>query len=116
MKKNKGGAYALITYEYECWKCPDWHKTISESDEDFFQTINWLNVSVRDVKREKPKLHYNADKTIWLIPLPGNRGLLLSWPCRLFTILPWKTARWEFADYEGGSEEWNSEVLSYGRN
>lgn len=115
MKKTRGGIPAIITYEYECWKCNDWHKTISESDADFFDTISYLNTAVRILDREVPRIMSNADKDIWLIPLPKGRGLLLSWSCRLFSVLPWRTARWEFADYDGGSDLWNDEVISLGR-
>lgn len=104
----------MITYEYECWKCSEWHKSSSDSLDDFMTTLTYLDTAFRVLSYERPRPMINWEKKLFLFPLPKQRGLIIG-ASSLANVYSWKTARWEFADHEGGDEAWNAEVLSYGR-
>ena len=40
----------MITYEYECWKCNEWHKGTTESQEELDAIVQEIGVTIRIVK------------------------------------------------------------------
>lgn len=37
----------MITYEYECWKCDQWHETTAEDNEELTEVTAQIGVAVR---------------------------------------------------------------------
>lgn len=65
----------MITYEYECWKCDQWHKGTTQSQEELTAIAQDVGVAVRVVdgeitcndcgkpaKNENAIIHDNGDK------------------------------------------------------
>jgi len=104
----------VITYEYECWKCSEWHKSSADNAGDFLTTLTYLNTAVRLLNYEKPRPMINWKQKLFLFPLPKQRGLLIG-ASQSVNVYSWRTARWEYADHGGGSDDWNAEVIYYGR-
>jgi hypothetical protein len=103
----------IIDYEIDCWKCSDWHRGVAASERELraIETSgDWIH-AIRILNRERRRIRVGHRGRLWLIPWLGNRGILIGAGYRLLEILPWITARWEFADHDGGTEDWNSQVL-----
>lgn len=103
----------IIEFERDCWKCSDWHYAVAASERELVSMArsgDWLH-SIRILNRERRRIRVGHRGRLWLIPWPGNRGILIGATGGPLQVLPWITARWEFADHDGGTPEWNSRVL-----
>lgn len=104
----------IIEFEIDCWKCSKMHYGVAQTEKEFWAIVansgEWQHL-VRVLDTEPRRIRVNPDKTMFLIPWFGNKGILFGLSGVGFQILPWLTARWEFADYGGGDYEWNSKVL-----
>lgn len=104
----------IIDYELDCWKCSEYHAGQAATEQEFWAVVtgggDWQH-AVRVLKREPRRLRIRRDGKLWLIPWFGNRGILIGASGGPVEILPWITARWEFADHDGGTYEWKREVL-----
>lgn len=104
----------IIEYEIDCWKCSDMHYGVASSDKEFWAIVNnsgdWQH-TIRILSTEPRRIRVNHNKTMVLIPWTKNRGIVFGITGIGFQVLPWLTARWEFADYGGTNPEWDSQVL-----
>lgn len=101
----------MITYKYACWKCDEWHDAIANNRGDLAQVVADLGVAVVITADYPRRLRVRRDGKLWLIPWTRNRGILIGATGGLVQVLPWITAQWEFADHDGGDDEWNDAVL-----
>lgn len=109
----------IIEYEVDCWKCNEMHPGIATSQDQFFAIINgggdWQH-TVRVLDTERRRIRWSKNDG-WMVLLPwfGNKGIVFGTTGIGFQVYPWVTARWEFADYGGGTLEWRHKVMAGGR-
>lgn len=109
----------IIEYEIDCWKCPKMHYGVASSEKQFWAIVNgggdWQH-TFRVLSTEPRRIRVGQRGRLWLIPWTRNRGIFICFgDYRPIEIMPWQTARWEFADYGGGTDDWNHLVLTGGR-
>ena len=103
----------MITYEYECWKCDKWHDQIASNAKDLTRVAHEVGVAIRVTGNEPRRIRVRRDGKLWLVPWTKDRGILIGQiSLSKFYVAPWVTARWEFADHDGGSSYWNTRVMS----
>lgn len=104
----------IIEYEIDCWKCDVMHYGVAQNEKEFWAIAGnsgeWQHL-VRVLDTEPRRVYVNANRTMFLVPWFRNKGILFGTTGVGFQVLPWLTARWEFADYDGGNPDWNHKVL-----
>lgn len=101
----------MITYEYECWKCPNWHTGQAVNAKELSNLTTELGVSIRVIKHPQ-RLRVSNGGKLWLVPVGLGYGLLIGATPRRPRLYNWQTALWEYCDHaETESSDFVSAIL-----